>query len=145
MGLTIKQPWAAAIVHGPKRYENRSWYAPRTFQPGNYIALHAGKTVDKDPMTDYFIYDRMGIDIHQDLVDVLGAIVGVAKFEGSFAAEEVDDPWASGPVCWKFSEVVAIDPVPCRGQQGLWSLPSDILSVVRAAWRDAQFLAEASQ
>lgn len=45
LALTILQPWACAIVHGPKRVENRTW-APPAYLVGQRIWLHAGKAFD---------------------------------------------------------------------------------------------------
>lgn len=42
-----------------------------------------------------------------------------------------DDLWWAGPVGWLLDDVVAIDPVPCRGALGLWSMPADVEAVVR--------------
>ncbi len=46
-GLTLWRPWAASIVHGPKRVENRPWAPGRgLIEAGLWIAIHAGKTWD---------------------------------------------------------------------------------------------------
>ncbi len=42
--ITIKQPWATLIALGEKRFETRSW---QTKYRGP-IAIHAGKTMDKE-------------------------------------------------------------------------------------------------
>lgn len=42
--ITIKQPWATLIALGEKRFETRSW---QTKYRGP-IAIHAGKTIDKE-------------------------------------------------------------------------------------------------
>ena len=44
-GLTIKDPWAQAIIHGPKRIENRSKRPPEKCI-GEWVAIHCGKSVD---------------------------------------------------------------------------------------------------
>lgn len=40
--LTVKQPWASAIMAGLKRVENRTW---RTDYRGP-LAIHAGSSID---------------------------------------------------------------------------------------------------
>lgn len=88
-----------------------------------------------------------------------GAIVGVARFDGCNAgprgvsgesastilarggdllAPEPRDPWFCGPVGWYLRDVVAIKPVPCKGAQGLWSLPPEVLADVRRRWREVR-------
>ena len=48
--LTIRQPWADAIVHGTKRTENRTW---KTTHRGP-VLIHAG--VAYDPMGRFIIH-----------------------------------------------------------------------------------------
>ena len=42
-GLTIRQPWASLIAHGPKRTENRTWLPD--LEPGEFLAIHAGRFI----------------------------------------------------------------------------------------------------
>lgn len=61
-------------------------------------------------------------------------IVAVAKFGGT--VEESDDPWFEGPIGWVLSEVMVLpEPVPCRGAQGLWSVPEDVAVLVRDGFK----------
>ena len=53
--LTVKQPWAWAIIHGGKDVENRSWM-PNLGPRGMRIAIHAGKGWDKD--ASFVVADR---------------------------------------------------------------------------------------
>jgi hypothetical protein len=47
-------------------------------------------------------------------------------------------PWFSGPFGWLLTDVVAIEPVPCLGAQGLWLLPPDVERQVLARERAAR-------
>ncbi len=41
--------------------------------------------------------------------------------------------WWAGPVGWVLVDVYAlVEPVPCRGFQGFWTLPPDVEAAVRA-------------
>ena len=163
VGLTILQPWASLIVAGPKRVENRTW-APSESQlrPGDYIAIHAGKKVDLAQWFGAWGVQREGrlegklplldaLDVLPRLADKraqkaselaylesacpYGAIVGVARFDGIDRALRAETwPWYVGPCGWRLTNVVAIEPVPCRGAQGLWTLPGDVLVAVRALY-----------
>jgi hypothetical protein len=43
LGLTFQQPYASAIIDGPKRVENRSWMPPARLRGSAFwIAVHAG-------------------------------------------------------------------------------------------------------
>jgi hypothetical protein len=45
LALTVHQPWAHLIAHGPKLVENRTWAPnPAELTPGDFLAIHAGKT-----------------------------------------------------------------------------------------------------
>jgi hypothetical protein len=48
--ISIRQPWAWAIIHGGKDVENRSEYAPRQFglAVGKRVFVHASKTMTPD-------------------------------------------------------------------------------------------------
>ena len=127
--LTIHQPYASAILAGVKRVENRRWALKRP----QWLALHAGRQVWRDP----------GVAVlwpevpHRDALP-LGAVLGAFEVVGVARAEELDapDPWASGPWCWLIGEVIALpEPMPCRGRQGLWTVPGGVGEALRDAWR----------
>lgn len=46
-GLTVRDPWAQAIIWGPKRIENRGKRPPDKIV-GERIAIHCGKVVDEE-------------------------------------------------------------------------------------------------
>ena len=145
--LTLWRPWPDAILNGGKRVENRRRPPPKG-TVGETIALHAGKrygiggwsTADWTPPND---------------ADCAQGIVGVARIAGYLDLRGVDadgswrrlesvldeavavrtcqldrDPWWSGPVGWLLDRVVAIEPVACRGAQGLWTVPEPQLSLM---------------
>lgn len=157
--LTILQPWAHLIVHGAKRVENRTWEpTARGLRVGDYLALHAGRSVDLSswdgayetmPNTEpralgdlvergtFTVPERARRELVRTLVP-LGAVVGVARLAGVEREAPADDPYWCGPWGWRLGEVVAIEPVPCSGAQGLWALPPDVLATVRARYRAAR-------
>ncbi|WP_317633685.1 ASCH domain-containing protein [Lysinibacillus capsici] len=64
--LTIKQPWATLIALGEKNFETRSW---QTKYRGP-LAIHAGKSIDKDACEDSWIKGVLkehGITSHKEL------------------------------------------------------------------------------
>lgn len=130
--ITIRQPWAYAITCG-KNVENRS-------RPTSYrgpVAIHAGKTLDRDAMHDYRVVaagarDRVG-------ALVFGAVIAVADLVDCHLADTCTregcrvwgDPTGYHLV---LADVVALPaPVPARGALGLpWRLPLDVSSAVTA-------------
>lgn len=136
-GLTLWRPWSAAIVHGPKRIENRPWFPSLTFlDRGLWIAIHAGRRWDSAGAE--FILKRWSVGTTNACAREgtwpagyeLEGIVGVAFVAEVRAVDEVrsaDAGWAFGPWCWVLEHVHALEaPIPCRGAQGLWTLPPEI-------------------
>jgi ASCH domain len=100
--LTVRQPWAAAIVAGNKVIENRS---RRTAYRGPLL-IHAGKA----PAGPGLVY---------------GAIIGVCDLVDCLPVAEVEgQPDACGPWCWILSNPRPLTPFACPGKLGLWEAPA---------------------
>jgi hypothetical protein len=115
-GLTICDPWAQAIIWGPKRVENRTWCPPEKVI-GERLAIGVSQTVDenaalslRDRVSGGFgLFDRIDWSSHHDWIceqanehDVPatigyrhhpGHIIGSVKVVG-FLDERGDDPVA---------------------------------------------------
>ncbi|MED4581855.1 ASCH domain-containing protein [Brevibacillus choshinensis] len=135
--ITIHQPWATLIALGEKRYETRSW---ATNYRGQF-AIHAAKKVDKDicRLEPY----KSVLEKHGYTADNLptGCIVATCQLsechqvrsdDGKMATiidpinvitgNEYEFGWyAAGRFAWEMSDVKQTDPVPAKGQQGLWN------------------------
>lgn len=159
--LTVIQPWAHLIAHGPKRIENRVWEPPRVLV-GAFLAIHAGKRVDPEcwqGADELAAFAQIKHPVLEGLVDAedldartggnkhrakyaaaavpYGAVVAVARLAGVVRAST--DPWFCGPVGWQLADVVALPaPVACGGAQGLWELGPELLDQVRAQWKAAR-------
>lgn len=72
---------------------------------------------------------------HGGSVELPGGKVepGESCADAARRAPQGEDPWWVGPVGWYFRDLVAIEPVPCKGAQGLWSLPADVDASVALA------------
>jgi hypothetical protein len=123
--LTVRQPWAWAILEGIKDVENREWStsyrgpllihaaaAPAfRWAPGQVLA--DGET-ELPPMSEL----------------VYGAILGVVDLYDVVDASDFppDDAWARGPYCWCLDDPRRLTvTVPCRGQMGLWTPPQHLI------------------
>lgn len=117
--LTVKQPWASAIVSGRKDIENRSW-APRSIV-GQRILIHAGKTVD-----------RHGLDQCGGVIGPLSAILGSVLVVD--VVESSTSPWWNGPLGWVLDEPLEYrEPIPCVGRLSLWAPAPDVVKAVLRA------------
>lgn len=161
--ITVRQPWATLIAHGVKDVENRDW-SPHPALLGQYIAIHAGKSVDaqawseaaslaesqglldSDPLLRSFVFfgghdvakgkHKAGRALSQLMrSQTYGAIIALAKVAGCQSKEDCKSPWFMGPFAWNLESVVPIDPVPCSGSQGLWRPRDKDLVLVRNGFR----------
>jgi hypothetical protein len=111
--LTVRQPWAWAIIRAGKDIENRSWtnrHATGT------IAIHAGMGLD--PLNEL----PRGVKKpgREDLIH--GAIIGVVDIAG--VVRKGRSKWFSGPFGWVLRNPRPLrKPIRCTGRLGLWRLP----------------------
>ena len=132
--LTICQPYADLIClpdddDRAKRVENRTW--PTSYRGA--LLIHAGKS------RKFLGGDNYGLDVG-DMV--FGAIVGIARLMDCFQfSGRVPDPilrrhqWLAGhqhvegPWCFVLTECCPfVTPVPYRGAQGFFEVPSTVVS-----------------
>ena len=122
--LTVKQPWAAAIAHGPKRIENRTRPIPPA-HVGTTILIHAGAADDENALP---------ADMVRQWARQWRAIVAAATLAGCHQDEGCCRPWGfPGTWHWELTDVRAIPhpPRPVRGQLGLWTVPDEVLAAVQ--------------
>jgi hypothetical protein len=136
-GLTLWRPWAWAVAHAGKDVENRTWAPPRALV-GGLVAIHSGQRWDKDGAAwmQHSLALRLALRVPEDAADPSGVIIAVARLAG--AVESSSSQWFVGPFGWQLRDVVPIPPVPCKGAQGLWPLPPEVLSLVRERFRAAR-------
>ncbi|GHD52215.1 hypothetical protein [Streptomyces galbus] len=125
-GISIRQPYAAAILAGAKTVENR----PARWRTG-WVLLHTSKTIDRPalrmPLVARAIHGR-------ELVT--GAVVGIARITDSHQDPEGAppcSPWAHPGDVWHLvlADVQELPlPVPARGQFGPWQPEPDLLDRV---------------
>lgn len=139
--LSIRQPWAWAILHGGKDIENRNW----TTHYRGPLAIHAGKQFDIGK-ADWDAYSRdmfgepwtsMARGYNQQPGHVLGAIIGVVDLVDCLPSFRCSSPWKAGPdpdyYCWKLANPRALEtPIPYKGQLGLFDLPDNISNILQA-------------
>jgi hypothetical protein len=110
--ISIRQPWAWAILHAGKDIENRSWYTPVRGR----VWIHAGKKIDKDDIV--YIESRFGIEVPRDLPT--GGIVGSVEIVDCVAISE--SPWFFGKFGFVLKDPRPCAFVPCNGQLGFFGV-----------------------
>jgi len=142
--LSVRQPWAWAIIHGGKDVENRNWYTK--FR--GTLAIHAGKSFDI-PMDMFsqmghghfgqpYLSLALGYSKEYDSIgddDPRGAIIGTVEVYDCIPDIYCDSPWkAEGDdfYCWLLRDPRALtDPIPMRGRLGLFDVPDGLFEEVR--------------
>ncbi|GHJ34302.1 ASCH domain-containing protein [Streptomyces hygroscopicus] len=128
--LTVRQPYADAIIHGTKRVENRTQRPPADVL-GRLILIHAGLEPHASGVTAADFTD-------EQWPDVRGAIIGMAKLTGCHL--ETDGccvPWGmAGHWHWELDKVSALRPVPAKGKLGLWNPEQSVLGDVQVQFWD---------
>ena len=142
--LTIRQPWASAIAVGAKRIETRSW---QTSWRGTLL-IHAGlnRSAIRYPARHHDTWAALQGKLDVDDMP-LGAIIAIAELADCVATYDMvgysgliknigwDElrlgDYSDGRYGLVLSNVRALpEPVPCRGKQGLWKPPVDVLAAV---------------
>lgn len=144
--LTVRQPWAWAIVHGGKLIENRTWL---THYRGP-VAIHAGQNGSRRGMRSPLVVRAMRTAAALGLQPVhlaRGFIIGTAELVDAHWAEPgcCHSPWAEYEVYkederrpGRVSHFVLADrrpidpPVPWRGGLNIRELPIEVAGRVLA-------------
>lgn len=158
--LTVRQPWAWAIIHGGKDVENRTRNIAGSYR--GPVAIHAG-LADADNAPDELWLDAMrdtSTTVLRESGQSLarwqprGVIVGVVDLSGVHTSRESRTAsFAGQPVCFKDGipigqqcstwamtgfEHLEIDnprplaePIPAKGKLGLWTPDAALLAQIR--------------
>jgi hypothetical protein len=126
--ITVRQPWANAIINDGKMVENRSW-------PTKYrgpVAIHAGRALED---AAFFEFARSrgldnAISIDQKTIHALprGAVVGVVDIVDCVTSDP--SPWFEGPFGFILKNPRALRPIPCRGAMQIFDLPPEVVEEI---------------
>jgi hypothetical protein len=118
--LSLKQPWAALLVHGLKTIEVRRWPTARRGR----ILIHAARVPDHRPEA----WAKLPLELHE-AARLLGGIVGEGELTGclTYATQEafavdkerhLNDPaWFEAPKLYGFT-FAQVKTVPFRAYPG---------------------------
>lgn len=133
--LSVLQPWTDVVLVAAKKPENRDWY---TSYRGPLL-LHAGRGYDGEPgeFDDGIVgscatVGSPPIDFAR-AAERRGAILGIADLVGCVRPDAVPEPqrsaWAFGPWCFLLERpLIFVEPVPYRGERGLFSVPHEAVA-----------------
>ena len=144
--ITVRQPWAWAIIHGGKDVENRSRNLAGSYR--GPVAIHAGLApFEQRNMASRAHRAACGSETSAEIL--FGAIIGVVDLVDVHRVLQDDlgrirckttqpgEPWGQACSAWAMENdyhlVLAnprplARPIPYRGRLGLWTLPDDVLA-----------------
>lgn len=151
--LSIRQPWAWAILHAGKRIENRDWKACHYRGP---LLLHASKGCTLDEYSEASEWMRLyklavpayaGGTIPPWREAKRGGIVGVCRVVGTVGPDgrysedlrphpdlcpnareqRCESPWWQGGFGLVLADVRPLPFVPFKGALGFFDVPDDLL------------------
>lgn len=128
--ITIGQPHAWAVIFGDKPYENRSWF----LHYRGPLLIHAGKSREwLDDLAEYRDTPPIRDLAFGAIIGIVDAVDCLRPWDTPATKNGLLHPTATGPWCHAYSGPVPLDePVPCKGQLGLWEVPQDVLEKVMA-------------
>lgn len=141
--ICLHQYWASLMAYGFKRIETRSWSTPCR----GWLAIHASKTKEwrneyKDSWAERCL-KSVGYETFDDLP--FGAIVCVVNvtgckstnnlslFDGLLGSQEKEfGDYSPNRFGWITQDCFRLtEPLPYRGQQGMWTLPEGVVTEIR--------------
>lgn len=125
--LTIKQPWAALIIKGYKKYEFRSW---KTNYRGK-ILIHTGMTIEKNASQ---MYKNYNLKYCQGMIIGEATLIDCILINADFNQKLNNiNPQVYGQndhtnlYAWQLENIIEYSkPIPCKGKLGLWNFEGDI-------------------
>jgi hypothetical protein len=125
MALSLRPPWAWAIIHAGKDVENRS---RRCHFRGRFL-VHASLEMSPDDFEQ--AAQALAAAGEKDLLPrqdefATGGIIGSVELVE--VAERCDSPWyAPGSFAWVLRNPRPLPFIPCRGQRNWFHVPDDLV------------------
>ena len=128
--LSVRQPWAWALLYGGKTIENRTWSTP--YRGAIWIHAPARENREDVEKAVHLVAQNRKCDHRQAIEHYRehaqrGAILGSMTLTSCCRLDELDrsdplrsTPWAIGPWLWLVTEPATRDPWPTPGRLRLW-------------------------
>ena len=116
--LSVRQPWAWAIIHGGKDVENRNKAPFGTKNMiGRRITIHAARGMTRDEYESAAEYmEKLGVACPRPDELVRGGVIGHVRLDD--VVSERPSRWFFGPRGLVVCDPVAVEPVASIGQLG---------------------------
>lgn len=114
--LSIRQPWAWAIVHAGKDIENRNWM--HNFR--GPVCIHASKSMTGMELDDAADFMRsLDVEIPRGLELQRGGIIGTAEIVDCVDSSE--SPWFVGRYGFVLRNARPVEFIPVKGLLGFFN------------------------
>jgi len=113
LALSIRQPWADAIVYLGKDIENRDW--PTKFR--GLVCIHAAKKWGRAEKADVDFVERASAT-QLEAEPLLGGIIGIAEIVDCVSSSE--SRWFFGRYGFVLQNAKPIDFIPVKGSLGFF-------------------------
>jgi hypothetical protein len=129
--ITLRQPWAWAIINAGKDIENRNW---KTHFRGR-VAIHAAVGMMRDEYEKAYRYmrninRRIKIPAYEDLER--GAVIGTVEIVD--CVQDSDSRWFMGEYGFVLARPKRLhESIPCKGALSFWNVPEDIQTQIEKA------------
>lgn len=119
LALSVRQPWAWAIIQGYKDVENRDYPSWLGTTPLN-VCIHASMGMTKGEYEEGVEFiQSLGIACPRPDVLTRGGIVGTVTV--CRVVETSDSPWFSGPYGLLLEKARSVYPIPVKGALGIYT------------------------
>jgi hypothetical protein len=124
--LSVRQPWACAILYAGKDIENRSWHAiNHGLTVRGRIVLHAAKGMTRVEYEDAKRFmESIGVKCPPPADLLRGAIIGTVEVVD--VVKKHPSPWFFGPRGLVLRNAQAFDAAPCSGALGYFNWRSGL-------------------
>lgn len=122
--ISVRQPWAWAIIHGGKDIENRNW---KTNMRGR-VAIHASAGMtraeyEEDCKSIHKRKPNIKIPAYEDMAR--GAIIGTVEIID--CVEDSKSIWYTGYIGFVLKRPKKLpEPIICKGALKFWDVPKNI-------------------
>jgi hypothetical protein len=125
--LSVRQPWAWAIIHDGKDIENRTW---KTGHRG-IVAIHAPAKVQSGAKLPRSSRKPRSEELS------IGAVIGVVDIVDVVTSHR--SKWfAKGGSGFVLANPRALArPIPCKGKLGVWNLPASVAKKIEQQLKNA--------
>jgi hypothetical protein len=127
LAISVRQPWAWALLYGGKDIENRNAHAVKFMKERGPIALHASSGMTRREYEWAAAHMKtIGVDCPSAQFLPRGGIIGIIDITD--IVKESSSPWWIGPRGLIVRNPRPVDFIPCQGQVGFFPWKPDTLA-----------------